>query len=165
MPEVTSHKRCSKCKQTKPAEKFSPDRRKESGFQSQCKECKNSWHRQRYRSPLFDYPAHCVSVKKYLSTERAKKTRQKYCNQLPRLVRKATTALGHAVERGKILKPETCSLCGVKPRRIDAHHHKGYEQKFWLDVIWVCRHCHRKIEARQNLHEAVRVQVSSTAPY
>jgi hypothetical protein len=35
-----------------------------------------------------------------------------------------------------------CQNCGKK--KSEAHHHKGYQKKHWLDVQWLCRKCHQK---------------------
>jgi len=55
---------------------------------------------------------------------------------------------GHAVEKalraGDLTKGKECVHCGNDKRRLEAHHHKGYEQQFWLDVIWLCPPCHGK---------------------
>lgn len=38
--------------------------------------------------------------------------------------------------------------CGLSPatvngrNRVEAHHHKGYDEDHWLDVVWLCRSCH-----------------------
>lgn len=55
---------------------------------------------------------------------------------------KARTAVNNAVRDGRLIRPEVCSSCDKK-RRIQAHHHKGYEDKHALDVEWLCQKCHR----------------------
>lgn len=50
-----------------------------------------------------------------------------------------------ALESGEIVKPSCCEMCGCSGKKLDAHHHKGYEEAFVLDVQWICRGCHRKI--------------------
>ena len=61
----------------------------------------------------------------------------------------ANTAVNHAVRDGWLVPPNRCDWCGDTPaptyngsRSIEAHHHRGYEQKYWLDVIWLCPNCH-----------------------
>ncbi len=46
-----------------------------------------------------------------------------------------------ALKKGKISKPENCSVCNSKPSRIEAHH-TDYSRP--LEVIWLCTRCHRK---------------------
>ena len=57
---------------------------------------------------------------------------------------KARRAVMHAVAKGTLDKPETCSNCHKKipKQQIQGHHHKGYSWKHRLDVIWLCRACH-----------------------
>jgi hypothetical protein len=43
--------------------------------------------------------------------------------------------------RGVLVRPEKCLLCGSQSR-LEAHHHKGYDEKYHLDVQWLCRQCH-----------------------
>lgn len=60
---------------------------------------------------------------------------------------KARRAVRTAVGNGSLVKAETCSECGSFSYRIEAHYHKGYEKEFHLDIEWLCRSCHREIDA------------------
>lgn len=53
----------------------------------------------------------------------------------------AHTALNNALRSGIITKPTTCELCGEE-KPLDGHH-KDY--KLVLDVVWLCRQCHKKL--------------------
>ena len=97
--------------------------------------------------------------KKYRQTKKYKVARRRYANskqgKLKKRLRgkkykvtfpeqiKAQTAVNHAIRAGKLPRPDTlqCS-CGEQAKQY--HHHKGYEPKFWLDVIPVCMKCHSK---------------------
>jgi len=46
-----------------------------------------------------------------------------------------------AVLSGKLVKPDSCSLCGCSTKKIQAHH-DDYGNP--LDVIWVCTTCHAR---------------------
>lgn len=62
--------------------------------------------------------------------------------------RKAVTAVMHAVESGKITKPNIChNGCEDKRYRIEAHH-PDYSKP--LEVIWLCSRCHH------NLHKELK---------
>lgn len=50
-----------------------------------------------------------------------------------------------AVRAGVLSRPDTCSKCGRKNCRIEAHH-KDHTKP--LDVIWLCPSCHRKLDAK-----------------
>jgi len=59
--------------------------------------------------------------------------------------RRAKNAVDNKVSKG--LMPAASSLSCVECRNQAAeyHHWHGYEPEFWLDVIPVCRNCHRTI--------------------
>ncbi len=68
--------------------------------------------------------------------------------RVPRDVReRAGRAARHAIAKGVLTRPDTCSRCGKTPPRlkgglpsIQAHHH-DYSRP--LDVEWICVQCHR----------------------
>ena len=48
---------------------------------------------------------------------------------------------------GRLIKPDLCDRCfAFLP--LDAHHHNGYELP--LDVVWLCRRCHRQAHGRRS---------------
>jgi hypothetical protein len=59
-----------------------------------------------------------------------------------RQVLRARNAVARATRDGKLDRPNQCSGCGAacKP---EAHHHNGYDDEHALDVVWLCRPCHR----------------------
>lgn len=59
---------------------------------------------------------------------------------------------GAARAKGEIVRPDTCTICGVKPEpRLMQGHHVDYSKP--LDVVWVCSSCHALIHHRQALAE------------
>lgn len=55
-------------------------------------------------------------------------------------------AARQAVKRAKragLLVPGCCCVCGTTSG-IEAHHHKGYDPEYWLDVEWRCREHHKE---------------------
>lgn len=66
---------------------------------------------------------------------------------------RAYHAVKYAVRVGNLVRPISCQGCGEVPEpridgrsRIQAHHHRGYENP--LDVIWLCSYCHNKEHRR-----------------
>jgi hypothetical protein len=55
----------------------------------------------------------------------------------------ARQVVSRAIKAGR-LRREPCQQCGAEPT--DAHH-KSYDRP--LDVLWLCRSCHRALHARQ----------------
>ena len=61
---------------------------------------------------------------------------------------KAHNAVSVAVRDGKIVRPSMCEVCGVEC--VPHGHHWSYEEENWLDVQWVCVHCHVDIHCERN---------------
>jgi len=61
---------------------------------------------------------------------------------------KAKKALAKGIAKGVLVRPPTCSKCGMGDRRIDGHHHNGYADEHLLDVVWLCRSCHKLAHTR-----------------
>jgi len=76
-------------------------------------------------------------------TERKRLWRQNNREAAQR-IRRAGHAVEAAVKAGRITKGKACSGCGDNKRRLEAHHHKGYDRSNWLEVLWLCPPCHRK---------------------
>ncbi len=57
---------------------------------------------------------------------------------------RARELLSYHVKKGNIKKPNYCSSCGIQKeiKCIEAHH-KDYSKP--LEVIWLCRACHKEI--------------------
>jgi hypothetical protein len=51
-------------------------------------------------------------------------------------IRAAGHAVEAAIELGELTRPAVCGDCGTDKRKIEAHHHKGYQREHWLDVVW-----------------------------
>lgn len=72
---------------------------------------------------------------------------------------KARTAVFKAIKSGDLTR-EPCKTCDLKPKavngrnRIEAHHHKGYDEEFWLDVEWYCALHHGQADAALRRAEA-----------
>ena len=88
-----------------------------------------------------------VAVKRYNRSEKgkivAKRRTLKYGLKYPEKI-KARCAVMHAIEAGKLPRPDTlkCS-CGKQAK--EYHHYKGYKPEHWFDVIPKCIKCHRKL--------------------
>lgn len=61
------------------------------------------------------------------------------------LNRKARGAVSSALNSGRIVKPIKCQACGCG-EKLEAHHWKGYDKEYWLDVQWLCHADHLKAD-------------------
>ena len=60
----------------------------------------------------------------------------------------ARHAVEEALKRGDLKRPAKCTECG-KTADTQAHHHKGYDEKHWLDVVWVCNACNNLMKGKK----------------
>lgn len=66
---------------------------------------------------------------------------------------RAHQAVGNAVAKGDLVRPELCSACGLPGGggRIEGHH-EDYSKP--LDVTWLCPSCHKKLHLAQKRETA-----------
>ena len=135
-------KYCSKCNSEKPMEEFYTDRQKSDGKGSQCKDCvklyKQSAAGIKARETYYRSAAGKATQQRFWRSDKGKAAMQKYRGDNPEKI-KAHNALNAAVNRGKILRPDVCSFCGVTC--IPDGHHADYTKPF--EVEWLCKPCHR----------------------
>ncbi len=130
MSEPIITKTCSKCKESKALSEFQKNLARKDSKQDYCKICQN------------------VVNKAYRQSLKGKKK----INHLARLYRKhnpnrwkAMNAVNHAVRGGKLppVKTLKCHLCFNLAEQY--HHYLSYKPQHWLNILPVCKKCHRKI--------------------
>lgn len=115
---------CARCRSYLAVEHFGLDRTKRDGLSGWCRRCRaGSEKGRRDRTGELTRAA----------------LRARY-NKDPEQ-HKARVAVARAIARGVLTKPTECQVCR-RGRRIEAHHHCGYERKNWLNIVWRCRQCH-----------------------
>lgn len=55
---------------------------------------------------------------------------------------KARSFMRSAISRGLLPQISTCTCVDCGAQAAEYHHHVGYEEAHWLDVIPLCRECH-----------------------
>jgi len=161
-------KKCFKCGVEKPLTEYYKHNRMADGHLNKCKSCTKadvSKHREenlekvraydksrnmlpnRVEARKKYYEDHQEEIdawgKKYSKTEAGKAAKKagsdNYKKKYPERV-KASTAVGNAVRDGMLERPKKCEICS---RVCTPHgHHWSYEEENWLNVWWVCVHCH-----------------------
>ena len=58
----------------------------------------------------------------------------------------ARLAVKQALRCGLLVPAPVCAMPECKQWRVEAHH-VCYERTWWLEVIWLCRRCHRRLHA------------------
>lgn len=158
-----SKKTCPKCGKAKEATTDYFRRKTSSldGLESSCKVCAGKHgraydasyrlanaHRMRARGATYR-AKHGDKIAFYQASisglESAARTRARYP-----IKTRARLAVYRAIQEGSLCVL-ACESCGLPPKkigrqqRIEGHHWKGYEEIYWLDVIWLCRPCHARI--------------------
>jgi predicted DNA-binding protein YlxM (UPF0122 family) len=57
-------------------------------------------------------------------------------------VKKTSNLLEIAMQKGIVVKKANCEMCGISERYIEIQPHQNDHDKP-LDVVWLCRRCHR----------------------
>jgi len=115
-------KHCSDCKQDLPLENFSKNRAKKDGLQNQCKVCNNNRRLGRKEE-----------IAKYM---RLYRLRPLQAHKI-----KFRNAAATARNKGLILVEECAHCEATDDLQI---HHLDYSDGQELNVIVLCRHCHKK---------------------
>lgn len=130
--KICSNLNCRRAGKLLNLSEFHKDRYKPDGHLPQCKECANN----RYAE--------------YRSTPKGREQRSKWSaeykkknSDAPQF--KARYAVNLAIQRGTLIKPTNllCIDCGCQAK--EYHHHLGYSEEHYLDVVPVCIPCHTKI--------------------
>lgn len=116
-----------------------------SGKYTMCPECRKE-NCKRYEQK------HAEKRKKWRTSEAGKACRLKYDRSAKRKASKdrhriqmrAREAVRRAVNKGILIPSEVCPVC-EQHVKTEAHHHRGYEKSYQLDVVWLCHSCHMSI--------------------
>ena len=94
--------------------------------------------RERNREWYLKYKAEYDANYRERRREQARTARAKYPQR-----EMAHTAVRRAVQRGD-LPPAWVMVCDIcqEAQALEYHHHKGYEESHWLDVVATCLECH-----------------------
>ena len=145
-------KTCFKCKAVLTVDMFYRHPRMADGRVNKCKECNKADVRANYRANIDYYkkynkdranlPHRVQSRKEYAESERGRvvgrAAKRAWMDRNP-VKRGASIIVGNAVRDGKITKPNVCSECGVKPKKLHGHHD---DYAYPLVVRWLCSICH-----------------------
>lgn len=145
-------KRCFRCKESKPFSDFGLNRRERDGFSNECKECKRERDKA-YR----DRPEIRIERSIYGKAYResiAENDRKKYPRRnYPQCIRawharnpdaqRAYRFVDRAIKNSILQNARSvnCVMCGRTAT--EYHHRNGYSDGHELDVIPLCRSCHR----------------------
>lgn len=140
LAEKINGKTCRKCKRTLSACMYSKLKCAKDGLQYVCKECFAAWYarnrsviRQRQREL---WRAKVDSDQEYNKKHWQKRKTKGYVPSREKAL--ARRKLRYAIDKGRLVKPSSCSQCGMRGR---IHgHHSDYSKP--LEVEWLCARCH-----------------------
>ena len=145
---------CFKCEIEKPLTMFYKHSRMADGRLNKCTDCtkidvakraieKYDYIRE-YEKSRASKPHRVEARLRYSQTEEgkasARKSRSKWLES-NLIKRSAHILVGNYVKAGKIIKSESCEVCGISGVRIHGHHD---DYAFPLSVRWLCSKCHAK---------------------
>ena len=140
-------KPCWKCGAVKPVAEFSNMAKSGDGLNGRCRDCSSAGSKDwRSRSPEGCLEYARAWHKKNPEASRVSRARRlkRYRASHPEKA-KAKNALNWAVRSGKIVRPDSCQICGSGVGV--QGHHESYAEEDWLNVIWLCRKCHAGIHS------------------
>jgi len=150
---------CSRCREEKPITNFNKNRCRPDGLQSQCKACSRFNDRLYYTRNKKRYNARCQSYNQTHQEERKIHDRQyrlehkeKYSEYFKQYKKnhpirlKAKDAVVNAIKSGKLIRPDRCSNLECNKVCKPEGHHWSYLEEHWLDVEWLCKSCHKRID-------------------
>jgi hypothetical protein len=126
---------CPDCERFLPVADFPLSKNRPSGLHTYCLECNRRQQAEERARRGDDYRA---MRRRYRSTESGMAAYSRYVPAHP-WQKWAQGKVWNEIERGRIVKPDTCSCCG-RGGIIDGHH-DDYAKP--LEVRWLCRWCHR----------------------
>lgn len=128
--------KCTRCKVEKPFEDFNKDKSRSSGYSYTCRICASKSGRAYYVNNTEKVLQNSKNVYQ-AGKERILQRTQDYAEDNPEK-RKAKSMIRHALNMGRIIRPDNCSSCSTAC--IPDGHHDDYSKP--LVVRWLCRSCH-----------------------
>jgi hypothetical protein len=145
---------CSSCGKSKPPSEF----RKGKGFT--CRQCEREKalvyyyahpldERQKEKRKAYQRRWRTININ-YARTEETKEQAEhrrslsRRWGETHRKERNVQAAVHRAVKKGLLKKPCRCSFCGREAQLYG--HHIDYDEP--LNVVWLCRQCHRRIHVK-----------------
>jgi len=145
-------KACIHCKIEKPLEDYYVHKQMGDGHLNKCKDCSKKYQQGRRADPEF-IKDEKVRSKAYWSVpknrerknrDHARLMKEYSATEEGRLKAGAQKYLNNAIRDGRFERKYECEDCGTTERKIEGHHHMGYERENWLNVQWLCVNCHKK---------------------
>lgn len=140
---------CIRCETEKPSEKF-PAYNLKTGNTSWCRECRRAYDREYQRRKPAKRKAREARYR--ANNPEAVASRKQRYRDLHRERKRASDCVRHALDSGRISRPDSCEMCGVAGDVVA--HHDSYAVEDRLRVVWLCRRCHSYTHRMRGDYEA-----------
>lgn len=147
MPNI-SQKVCPKCGETKTAKEFHKNRASKDGLHWYCKPCRSIYNIEYQKRPEVRHRKNARLRHRYKYDSNYRQRTLAHINAHDKAnpeQKRARKAVQRAVKSGVLpaVKTQSCAKCGTAAQ--EYHHHKGYDKEDRLEVMPLCRSCHRRI--------------------
>ena len=142
-----SSKKCFKCGEVKSRSEFYKHSKMGDGLLGKCKECTKADAQANYRNRIPQYKSHEKQRAKSIGRKKWRICQQRIIRARHPDKYRARSAVSAAVRDGRLIK-KPCRDCGEATTEA---HHEDYSRP--LDVIWLCRPCHRAEHGKPILTE------------
>jgi len=160
-------KQCNECLEIKIVSEFYRRNNRPCGYQSRCRKCSDQAHAEYiktkkgresirhtgkkirpYRRAWDRSEKGKEKRRRYAQTEKGRKLHREaqtmYRKQNQEKI-KAQSAVYTEVCAGRIPRASTLVCIECSNQANHYHHHNGYDEKHWLDVVPLCIDCHNKL--------------------
>jgi len=134
------NKYCPSCKKILDIDLFYSSPTRSDGHRAYCKECSKKKNKETLDKYLTEHPE---KYRMYAQTRIDKLKQQGRYKEFLRM-NNSRCKLFYYVNKGIIIKPTHCSICGKESDRIEGHHF-NYDK--FTDVVWLCSSCHKKVHS------------------
>ena len=136
---------CIRCKKSKQECEYYVHKKMSSGFLNKCKSCCKEQNNANRKNNIEHYREY--DVDRYYDNGPRDSNRNKESVRIARRrwdkknrhKKYAHQKVKRAVDKGILIKPNSCSMCSDSGVPIEGHH-SDYDKP--LDVMWLCRTCH-----------------------
>lgn len=157
---------CRRAGQILPLSDFNVRRASPDGLAYKCKECCNAINAE-YRSTEHGKKVRAKNQRDYSKRPNGRATDQRWHRKFRRTEKgrqeaalrrirtpekvNARIAVNLAVRRKDLPRADSllCIQCGERAK--EYHHHKGYAEEHWFDVVPTCKVCHPQLERSNSL--------------
>lgn len=161
-------KKCTKCAETKSIALFYKQKKGLLGRTAECKDCRKKrtqkWTDENREKKNFTARKNYIPGKRAKYNEIWRKENPEYFKQYYKQNKKIRLECNkrfwknhperykqfciyqNARNKGILINPNQCQLCGTKEMKIQAHH---FDYSKPLQVTWICLECHKEIHKRK----------------